>query len=256
MPGVFLSYSRQDEAVARSIVEHLRKAGIEVWSDAWVTPGANIAATLGEHIDQADTVLVLLSREAASSEWVRMEAAAAVAAESRDPEKRLIPVILEKGVDVPFLLRNYRFVDLSDPRERDTVLSELANTLARPSVAVDKVAERKAALETVLSAERVERGTFSGRLARIEQEDQRPTNLWEFLELATSDQSRTRALMQLIRLTSLIIVLPMVLAVSVAVAVISLDFRLVLYIAGVSFSTVVTALAVRYVTARHVRERG
>jgi hypothetical protein len=71
---VFLSYARADAATAERIANELRKAGWSVWYDCEVPAHRPFADVIATELDNAAAVIVLWSKAAAASEWVRSEA--------------------------------------------------------------------------------------------------------------------------------------------------------------------------------------
>ncbi len=106
MASVFLSYDRDDSARARHFAGALEKAGHQVWWDLHVRGGAQFSDAIEEALKAADVVVVLWSRHAIESPWVRDEAAA-----GRD-SGRLVPVTLD-GTQAPLGFRQFQTIDLS-----------------------------------------------------------------------------------------------------------------------------------------------
>ena len=77
MADVFISYARADDAVASKLAEKLAAAGFGVWRDDQLPAHRGYADVIEERLNQAHAVIVLWSREAAKSQWVRAEADAA-----------------------------------------------------------------------------------------------------------------------------------------------------------------------------------
>ena len=74
MPLVFISYSRKDFYFAESLAFHLTKRGIANWLDAnHLTPGSDWAADIDRALDQAGTVIVVLTPDSLRSKYVRGE---------------------------------------------------------------------------------------------------------------------------------------------------------------------------------------
>jgi formylglycine-generating enzyme required for sulfatase activity len=71
---VFLSYKREDAAIARRIAEALRESGISVWWDDGITPRQAWDTEIEQAISAASTVAVLWSPRSVTSDWVRTEA--------------------------------------------------------------------------------------------------------------------------------------------------------------------------------------
>jgi hypothetical protein len=89
MASVFLSYDRDDAEAAKYIAGALEKAGHRVWWDRWIRGGSEFSEEIERALDDADSVVVLWSRQSVKSPWVRDEAAA-----GRD-KGCLVPAIIE-----------------------------------------------------------------------------------------------------------------------------------------------------------------
>lgn len=72
---MFISYSKADAAAAQRVADALRASGLSVWWDTTgLAPGGEFSAEIERQLDAAKHVLVLWSKKAARSEWVRDEA--------------------------------------------------------------------------------------------------------------------------------------------------------------------------------------
>ena len=71
---VFLSYSRQDEATARRVAKTLQAAGHDVWWDSQLPAHRAYSEVIETRLREAKAVVVLWSKSAAQSQWVRAEA--------------------------------------------------------------------------------------------------------------------------------------------------------------------------------------
>lgn len=103
---MFISYASADRAVAERIARGLQAAGLSVWWDRHIKGGAEFSRDIEEQLDSARRVLVLWSREAVNSRWVRDEAS--VAADSR----RLVAATID-GTPAPLGFRQFQTLDLS-----------------------------------------------------------------------------------------------------------------------------------------------
>ena len=74
MADVFLSYARSDEKIARRVAAALQKAGHSLWWDADLPAHRSYSEEIESHLREAKAVVVLWSKEAAASQWVRAEA--------------------------------------------------------------------------------------------------------------------------------------------------------------------------------------
>lgn len=106
MASVFLSYDRDDAAKARAIAGALEQARHTVWWDFHIKGGAEYSKEIEQALAQADAVVVLWSKQAVESGWVRDEAAM-----GRD-RGRLVPVRLDEARP-PLGFRQYQSIDLS-----------------------------------------------------------------------------------------------------------------------------------------------
>lgn len=78
MSDVFLSYAREDQAVAAALARSLHAEGYQVWFDRQIQPHQAFADVIDQKIREARCVLVLWSKTARSSAWVRSEASTAL----------------------------------------------------------------------------------------------------------------------------------------------------------------------------------
>lgn len=74
MADVFVSYARTDEPHAIRVCEALRSSGYRVWRDDELPAHRAYAEVIEERLKSAKAVVVLWSRDAAKSQWVRAEA--------------------------------------------------------------------------------------------------------------------------------------------------------------------------------------
>ena len=71
---LFLSHSSADEKRALALKSALEEEGFEVWLDKKeLAPGASLSAELVENISKADALVLIGSKAALASNWVRSE---------------------------------------------------------------------------------------------------------------------------------------------------------------------------------------
>lgn len=80
MVDVFISYARENHDVAKRLAEAIGREGYRVWWDEEIPPHLSYSQLIGEKIESAKAAIVIWSRGAAASEWVRAEADIARAA--------------------------------------------------------------------------------------------------------------------------------------------------------------------------------
>lgn len=71
---VFLSYKREERDVAEALAKFLITRGYDVWWDAALLAGEDFAKIVHAELNQARAVVVLWSKQARGSHWVRTEA--------------------------------------------------------------------------------------------------------------------------------------------------------------------------------------
>ena len=109
---VFLSYSKEDGALATKLTGSLRKAGAKVWlAPEQVRPGENVRAAVEKAIENADAFVVLLSKP--RSKWMDAELQMAL-----KKHKRVIPVIASDAADLPPSIKDILAVDVRNDEDR------------------------------------------------------------------------------------------------------------------------------------------
>ncbi|MGH6786376.1 MAG: TIR domain-containing protein [Novosphingobium sp.] len=89
MPDIFLSYNREDQAVARRFAEGFEHAGLSVWWDVTLRSGEAYDEVTEAALRGAGAVVVLWSPRSVVSRWVRAEATLA------DRAGTLVPAMIE-----------------------------------------------------------------------------------------------------------------------------------------------------------------
>ena len=107
MSDVFLSYAREDQAMAESLAHALEAQGLSVWWDRHIVAGHTFDDVIERELDGAGSVIVLWSAASVGSEWVRNEASTAA------ERGVLIPVSID-GLRPPLAFRRKQTVSLAD----------------------------------------------------------------------------------------------------------------------------------------------
>lgn len=89
LTDIFLSYSRDDQAVARRFAEGFAHAGLSVWWDVTLKSGVDYDTATEQALRGAKAVVVLWSTKSVASRWVRTEATIAL------QSKTFVPVTVE-----------------------------------------------------------------------------------------------------------------------------------------------------------------
>lgn len=124
---VFLSYSRRDAAFADELVQGLKACGFEAYIDREdIAPGEAWETRLGGLIEEADTVVYVISPHSVTSEQCNWEVT-----ETLRLSKRLLPVVWEPvpEAQMPKELARLNFVFFDGGRSFAKGLADLAGAL-------------------------------------------------------------------------------------------------------------------------------
>ncbi|MCU0863680.1 MAG: toll/interleukin-1 receptor domain-containing protein [Planctomycetes bacterium] len=125
---LFLSHATSDKTFARSLAVDLHHMGHTVWLDEWeISVGQSIPLCIGQGIDEADFVLVVLSKAAVKSGWVAREWSAKYWDEVGKSASLVMPVLLQ-DCTIPALLRGRKYADFR--HDYPSALEEIALALA------------------------------------------------------------------------------------------------------------------------------
>ncbi len=89
MADIFLSYNREDQAIARQFAERFEAEGLTVWWDATLRSGEAYDEVTEKALNEAKAVVVLWSPRSVDSRWVRAEAT------QGQRNKTLVPAMIE-----------------------------------------------------------------------------------------------------------------------------------------------------------------
>lgn len=142
MAHVFLSYSREDIWAMRYVTQLLLVRKFHVWSDDTLTPGTpSWKMAIERAIDNAGCIVVLFSKSAKKSDWVRREL------DYAEAQKRpIIPILLSgnEAESIPFGFNTYQWIDMRKGTETKVsdarLISELHKYLPPSEFNLDKVA--------------------------------------------------------------------------------------------------------------------
>lgn len=116
---VFLSHSSADKDLARQLAHDLRLAKIDVWLDQWeILVGDDFAQTITRGVDDADFLVILLTRDSVASGWVDREWRQKLEEEARTNRIAIVPVRADRGEnaepwEIPDFLAQRSYADIS-----------------------------------------------------------------------------------------------------------------------------------------------
>lgn len=106
---IFLSYSRDDQALAAEYAARLEEEGFVVWWDVHIPLGDTFDRAIEERMARAQAALVLWTEHSVKSQWVRAEAATAL------ESGKLVPVVCAP-CELPIQFRHINALDMTDWR--------------------------------------------------------------------------------------------------------------------------------------------
>jgi hypothetical protein len=145
MINVFLSHSSKDRAFARKLADELITNGINVWIDeAELRVGDSLIDKIGNAINKADFIAVILSPNSVSSNWVQKELALALSKEFASKKVKVLP-ILKEPCEIPHFLQDKLYADFTSPEDFVVPFSKLLRALgvAKPIVKSSEVVLKK-----------------------------------------------------------------------------------------------------------------
>jgi len=127
MPTAFISYSRKDwPDFVSTLVSGLAKESQNVWIDKdFIEGGDDWMDAIGQALQACDTLLLVLSPDALSSKYVKMEYRYFFR-----QEKPIIPILCRQVESLPFELATLHYVDFTQ-EDRVKSFSALLNILSR-----------------------------------------------------------------------------------------------------------------------------
>lgn len=132
---IFIAHANQDREFARTLDEAFSQHGFDVWRADRIEPGQPWLERLAEAITQADVAVFLLSKASSRSEWLRSEAALAVAASESGEGPYILPVRTSRDIAIPPFFATHQVLDLEQPSPATVigVLDSLRPQIASPS---------------------------------------------------------------------------------------------------------------------------
>jgi hypothetical protein len=97
MSDIFISYKREEQAIARKLADALENEGWSVWWDPKLRAGEHFDDVIEKALKESKCVVVIWSERSIQSRYIRDEATYAL------DQGKLVPVVIE-NVNLPFSL--------------------------------------------------------------------------------------------------------------------------------------------------------
>lgn len=130
MADVFISYARDDAPFAKRLGSALEREGIGVWLDEEsIRPGDLWISEVSKAIQTAKVFMPVISSSYSNSSFASTEIAVAIGAQSGDPSKMIIPVVIDRNARLPTFIDQYQYLDLSADRDFYDGVSKIRNII-------------------------------------------------------------------------------------------------------------------------------
>ncbi len=128
MIDVFISYAREDQGPARDLFEFLKRSGFRPWMDKEnLIPGMTWENEIERAVGKSHLQIFLLSPRSVGKRGVfqkEIRLALSKAEQMLESDISIIPIRID-DCEVPDALQKYQWVDYSDPRRNELIISAL-----------------------------------------------------------------------------------------------------------------------------------
>src|SRR5690349_7766169 len=109
--SVFISYSHADKLFADQLAAQLVRRTHAVWIDTWeLRPGDSLVSRVQEALQAASSIIVVLSKASAGSEWCKKELGSGLLRELEEKKVIVIPALIE-DCERPIFIREKLYAD-------------------------------------------------------------------------------------------------------------------------------------------------
>ncbi|MFW1531277.1 toll/interleukin-1 receptor domain-containing protein [Vibrio parahaemolyticus] len=127
---IYLSYCFSDEKIVNRVRETLKSNSLDVVENIIdSTVGQSLTSYVSEKISTSDAVLFFISKNSEKSAYLQYEMSIAISNRSNGKKVKLIPVLLDRNVDIPFFLKEFVYLDLSDSAKYEESMEKLLHGL-------------------------------------------------------------------------------------------------------------------------------
>ena len=130
-PKVFISHASEDkERFVIDFATKLRSNGVDAWIDQWeINVGDSLIDKIFEQgISEADSFIIVLSHNSINKPWVKEELNAA-SIKRIEKSTKIIPVIIDRDVNVPEVLKTTVWETIENVNNYDTSLKKILSSI-------------------------------------------------------------------------------------------------------------------------------
>ncbi len=127
--SIVISYAHEDTAFVDTLAANLFKNRIPVWVDRWeLKVGDSILRKIESAIQDADALLVVLSKASVESEWCKKELTAGLVRELEAKSVFVLPIVVD-DCNIPLFLKDKLYADFR--KDKNKALKDVLEATAR-----------------------------------------------------------------------------------------------------------------------------
>ncbi len=127
--SIVISYAHEDSGFVDNLAANLFKNRVPVWVDRWeLKVGDSILRRIESAIQDADALLVVLSKASVESEWCKKELTAGLVRELEAKSVFVLPIVVD-DCDIPLFLKDKLYTDFR--KDKDKALKDVLEATAR-----------------------------------------------------------------------------------------------------------------------------
>jgi len=127
--SIVISYAHEDSEFVDNLAGNLFKNRVHVWVDRWeLKVGDSILRKIESAIQDADALLVVLSKASVESEWCKKELTAGLVLELEAKSVFVLPIVVD-DCDIPLFLKDKLYADFR--KDKDKAFKDVLEATAR-----------------------------------------------------------------------------------------------------------------------------
>ena len=131
-PKIFISHSWEDNEISRKLAENLKRDGADIWIDyARIEGGDSLPEIISNAIDWCDTLILVWSKSAIDSYWVKEEWTCA-----HSLRKRIVPCLIDSS-KLPSILMSKLYIDIYDFEKGYPILARALKLITKEHKSID-----------------------------------------------------------------------------------------------------------------------
>lgn len=129
---VFISYSHDDKEFAIELERALHVNNVNVWIDSKeILAGDSLIQRISEGINASRYICAVLSSNSVNSKWVKQELDIAMNYQIEQETVTVLPLVIEKGIELPVFLQGKRYIDFSSSSLFEAGIDEILRRIIK-----------------------------------------------------------------------------------------------------------------------------